>query len=172
MKCSLIFLTYVLFSLLYPGKSLAQSRDAMQKLRFLEGQWKGAAEAILGPGKKVNMVQTENVQMKLNDRVLLIEGTGREQGQVVFQALAVAAYDSLNRKYTMKAFRDNGQSTDAYLDVKGENWLEWGFNTERGKIRYTIRLNSKGQWHEVGEFSPNGGETWYKSFEMTLDKLK
>lgn len=158
------------FTLLVAYDGYAQTSEAMQKLSFLEGQWKGKAWVMTGPGKSMTLIQSENVQMKLNKQVLLIEGTGREKDQVVFQALAVVAYDSVNRKYTMKAYRDNGQATDAYLEVKGENWLEWGFTMARGMIRYTIKLNEMKQWHEIGEFSADG-KTWYKNFEMTLDKM-
>ncbi|KAA9356357.1 hypothetical protein [Larkinella humicola] len=171
MKKIVLSVFWLFFVIMMTFRTFAQTSDAMQKLSFLEGQWRGPARAMIGRGKELNLAQSENVQFKLNKRVLLIEGTGREQDKVVFQALAVAAYDSLNRKYSMKAYTAEGNATDAYLDVKGDNWLEWGFDVQRGKIRYTIKLNEKGQWHEIGEYSPDG-QKWYQNFEMTLDKLK
>jgi hypothetical protein len=35
------------------------------------------------------------------------------------------------------------------------------------RIRYTIRLDDKGRWFEIGERSTDGA-TWTKFFEMTL----
>jgi hypothetical protein len=38
-------------------------------------------------------------------------------------------------------------------------------------MRFTVRLNEKGQWFEVGEFSRDG-KAWQKFFEMTLERVK
>jgi hypothetical protein len=43
----------------------------------------------------------------------------------------------------------------------------WGLDTPGGRIRYTIRLDEKGRWLEIGERSPDGAD-WTKFFEMTL----
>jgi hypothetical protein len=54
----------------------------------------------------------------------------------------------------------------------GVNTLEWGLQiSERGRIRYTIELNEKGQWFEVGEMTQDG-QKWNKFFEMTLQRQK
>jgi hypothetical protein len=38
-------------------------------------------------------------------------------------------------------------------------------------MRYTITLNDRGQWFEIGEISCDGKE-WSKVFEMTLERVK
>ncbi len=51
-----------------------------------------------------------------------------------------------------------------------ENTLVWGFENPRaGTIRFTIKLNEKGQWFEIGEISRDG-KAWQKFFKMTLSR--
>lgn len=169
MKKALLVIIWGLCATALPAQD--SSKEAMEKLAFLEGEWTGKAWVSMGPGQESNLDQHEKVQMKLNGNVLLIEGTGRENGNIVFQALGLMSFNVRKNEYQFKAFRDNGLATDAYLIVKGEKWLEWGFEIPNGgKIRYIIKINEKGQWHELGEYSPDG-QRWFKSFEMTLDKL-
>ena len=37
-------------------------------------------------------------------------------------------------------------------------------------MRFTLHLNDKNQWVEIGEFSRDGNQ-WMKFMEMTLDKV-
>jgi hypothetical protein len=70
----------------------------------------------------------------------------------------------------MRAYRADGQRVDADVKV-APNEMVWGFDDPRiGRIRYTMRLNEKGQWHEVGEVSRDAGQSWFQFFEMTLDR--
>lgn len=47
----------------------------------------------------------------------------------------------------------------------------WGMETPMGKMRYTIRLDAQGRWHETGEGSRDG-QAWTQFFEMTLTKAR
>jgi hypothetical protein len=38
-------------------------------------------------------------------------------------------------------------------------------------LRFTIQLEPPGRWHEVGEISFDGGKKWFKSLEMTLERV-
>ncbi|MBD8488559.1 hypothetical protein IFO69_07380 [Echinicola sp. CAU 1574] len=144
--------------------------EAMKKLAFLEGKWEGKAMAMQGPGQQMNLDQHEDVSYKLGGKMLFIEGKGYQGDSLAFNAVAVITYNEWKEGYEMKAWRANGQSTDAYLKELGQDHFEWGFDIPQGgKIKYEISLNDQGQWHEVGQYSPNG-EKWYPSFEMTLDK--
>jgi hypothetical protein len=71
----------------------------------------------------------------------------------------------------VKAFRKGS----GYVDAKGEmkdGAFVWGFDPPQGgKVRFTLKLNDKGQWLETGEFSRDGKE-WMKMLEMTLDRVK
>ncbi len=154
------------------------NREAMKKLDYLAGKWKGEAKITLGPGGAKTLTQTEDVQFRLNGTVLLVEGVGRgklpdkdEEG-VLFNALGVMSFDAETKKYRIKAYRAEGQSTDAEL-TPTEKGFVWGFKEpKRGvEMKYTMTLTPKGEWSEVGEYTLDG-KTWTKFIEMTLTRVK
>lgn len=156
----------------------AANKAAMKKLDFLAGKWKGDATVVLGPQGKRAVKQTEDVQSRLGGQVLIIEGVGRgklpnrdEEG-IVFNALAVISYDAQARQYRMKAFRAEGLSVEPDITVSDRGFV-WSFKEpQRGThIKYTMTLTDKGEWHEVGAYSPDG-TAWTQFFEMTLTRVK
>jgi hypothetical protein len=170
--------------LLLPLAVAAQTPDPaqlaeMKKLDFLVGQWKGEGWIVLGPGQRRTFRQTENVQRKLDGLLLSIEGLGKgnvpgkAEEVTVHNAFAVVSYDSETKAFRFHAYSGDG-STVAYIDSEAQvsaKTLVWGFHHPRGgDIRFTITLNEKEQWLEVGEFSRDG-KTWQKFFEMTLNRV-
>lgn len=157
----------------------AQPSGPMVPLAFLAGEWEGEGWIVLGPDQRHNFVQHETVTPKLGGDVLLIEGVGRaaeDTSRVVHNALAVLAYDPAVERYLMRAFRADGpdgtQPVEADVTVEG-GALVWAFEApQAGRIRYTIREDEAGRWHEVGEISQDGGATWFPFFEMTLTKVE
>jgi hypothetical protein len=156
----------------------AANREAMKKLDYLTGKWKGDATVTQGPKGKMAIKQTEDVEYRLGGTVLLVEGkgTGQLPGQdkegLVFNALAVISYDAEAKRYAIKAYRAEGQSVDAILTLTDKGFA-WGFQEpKRGtQVRYVMTLTDKGEWHEVGEYSPDG-KAWTKFIEMTLTRVK
>jgi hypothetical protein len=161
-------------ALAQPQSDPAVGREAMAKLFNLVGRWEGEATVHLGPGKSHKVRQTEHVQSKLGGNVLLIEGTGYEKSAdgpeiVVFQALAVCAYDPISKSYSFHAFRDNGMSKVCSAELTNTG-LTWGFEDGRGgKIRYTISLAGD-TWSELGEYIADGQPS-RKIFEMTVKRI-
>jgi len=45
---------------------------AMRKLTFLVGKWEGEARLLRGPGEPILMTQSEEVQYKLDDLIMVI----------------------------------------------------------------------------------------------------
>ena len=166
---------------LLPGLVLAQTYDsaqieAMGKVSFLEGKWKGRGWVSFGKGKRRHFSQTEQVERKLGGSILAIEGKGMSleppggAPQLIHHAFAVVFYDSKEQRFRMHSFKD-GKFLDAEANVAEDGSFIWGFDLpQRGRIRFTIRLNEDGQWSEIGEFSKDG-KKWYQNFEMTLDRL-
>lgn len=150
--------------------------EEMKRLDFLVGRWEGEGWIALGPGGRHTFRQTESVERKLGGAALLIEGVGRskdpaDSGAVVHNAFAVVSYDRKAGAYRWYALRAGGEPVDAQLKVS-ENTMIWGApGSGGGEMRFTVRLNEKGQWFEVGEFSRDG-KAWQKFFEMTLDRVK
>src|SRR5262249_28174629 len=79
--------------------------DAMKKLDWMVGQWKGEARIEFAPGQQRTLTQTETVKSKLGGLVLLIEGSGtmklpgREEEVPVFGALTAVSYDEKAKRY-------------------------------------------------------------------------
>ena len=153
-------------------KSKDVQRREMAKLDWIVGRWKGSGWIQMGPQGRREFTQTETIESKLDGLVLVIEGLGKakENGSTVHTALAFASYDPRANKFRWHAFTPEGQiETEAKV---GANTLEWGFEIpQRGRMRYTITKNEKGEWFEIGEMSQDN-QTWRKFFEMTLRKEK
>jgi len=144
----------------------------MKKLDWLVGRWKGAGWVQMGPQGRHEFTQTETIESKLDGLVLVIEGLGKKKsdGSTVHTALAFVSYDHRANTFRWHAFTPEGQiDTEAKV---GTGTLEWSLQIpQRGRMRYTITRNEKGEWFEIGEMSQED-QTWRKFFEMTLRKEK
>ncbi len=153
----------------------AQQQEAMKKLNFLLGEWKGESWMEFVPGQKYASVGTETIQSKLGGLLLVVEGVhkrkGDDKGEVVHGAYGVISYDEKAKRYRIQAYTHRGSYTEAEVKV-GDGQLEWGFNIPKfGDVRYTITVNEKGQWFEIGEVSTDGKQ-WRRIFEMKLERVK
>jgi hypothetical protein len=150
------------------------SLPQMQKLSWLVGSWKGTGTIVLGPNEKREFVQVEDVQTKLGGIVITIDGLGvdkDDEERVVHQAFGVINYDVKSGKYGFKPYLADGRTVDAKV-VVSDNKFEWSMEAAKGvEIRYTITLSEKGEWHEVGEMSRDGGKAYFKFFEMDLEMV-
>jgi hypothetical protein len=151
-------------------------RDAMKKLDFLVGEWKGESWSEFVPGKRQTSQGTETVQSKLDGLLLTMEGVHRrktddkEEGKITHSAFAVTSYDEKAKQYRVQAYTSRGQYVEAQAKV-AEKRLEWGFKIpEFGDVRYTVTIDDKGRWFETGEVSQDGKE-WRRFFEMTLERV-
>jgi hypothetical protein len=160
---------FLLLFFLQKAQAQMTSMEAMGKLSFLVGEWEGNAKAMTGPGKVQLIDQHENVQLRLGGQILVIEGMGYQQGELVFNAMALVTFDTETQQYEMQSWLASGEKTNAYFKELSPENFEWGFPLPNGQIRYFISLDEEGRWKENGEFSPDG-KNWYPSFEMLLTK--
>lgn len=177
---SLIGLIMLLSAQNFSGQShnsSAVQTEAMKRLDFLVGEWKGEGWTEFVPGKRGTASITEKAQSKLGGLVLLIEGLGttrapgKQEDVVVHNAMAVLWYDHPAKLYRLRSFLADGRAVDAEAKFIGEAF-QWGFRSPYGgNIRYTIKLTEKGEWFEIGEMSEDGN-TWRKFHEMTLQRVK
>ena len=173
-----LYLLAVVTVSLSPALSLAQApaaaqRDAMKKLDFLVGAWKGEGWMEFAPGQRRTFRGTEIVQRKLDGLLLTIEGVHRSQvggaarEVVVHSAFTVLSYDEKAKRYRFQAYTARGNNEDTEAKV-ADRQLVWGMTVPQfGKVRYTITRDDKGRWFEVGEVAQDG-KAWRKFFEMTL----
>ena len=154
-----------------PASRDVQRRE-MKKLDWFVGHWKGTGWIEMGPQGRHEFTQTETIEAKLDGLVLVIEGSGKakEDGSTVHAALAFVSYDHRANKFRWHAFTAEGQmDTEAKV---GTDTLEWTLDIpQRGRMRYTITRNEKGEWFEIGEMI-HEDQTRHKFFEMTLRKQK
>jgi len=151
--------------------------EAMKKLDFLLGEWRGEGWTEFVPGRRGTASITEKAQSKLGGLVLMIEGLGTtkvpgtQQERVVHNAMAVLWYDDQAGLYRMRSFLADGRAVDAEAKFIGEAF-QWGFQSPvSGSVRYTVKLTDKGEWFETGEMSQDG-KTWRQFHEMTLQRVK
>jgi len=170
-----IFLVIGVFTLSAKAQapSPAMQIEEMKKVNFLIGEWRGEGWIRLTQNNRETVKQSETVQSKLGGVTMVIEGLGKStdgKERIVHNALAVISYDIQKKVHRVSTYQANGQAIEAEAKV-GNNTLEWGFKSERGTVRFTIKLTEKGEWNEVGDFSPDGKD-WFKFMEMTLQRVK
>ena len=152
----------------------ASAAEAMRRLAFLHGTWRGEGVTTMRPGQEERAAVLETAHPRLDGAVLVFEGLGWKgtEGaadyQVVHRALGVVSYDERRGGWALRAYRGGGW-VDADVTV-GDGELVWAFDQPgAGRIRYTIRVDEQGRWHEVGDMSPDG-QRWHRFFEMRLTR--
>ncbi len=151
-----------------PTKATDAQREAMRKLSFLVGRWKGPVTVVRGPGEPLHLTQTENVESRLDGLVLLIEGKSTAaDGSAPFEALATIAFDEATHTYRFRAYNE-GHYLDTELSVLSDGF-SWGFAAGPAHIVNTMHLTGKGLWQETTEVAV-GDNPARKSVEMLLDR--
>ena len=144
------------------------NRAAIERLKFMEGTWRGTAWMLRG-SERIQTDMVESVERKLGGTVLLVQGQGTvaEPGarRTVHDALAVISFDPRSGSYAMRSYIGSGQSGDFAVTL-----VDGGVSRTRevpgGRIRNTARYTAD-EWHEVGEFSRDG-TSWTQVMELKL----
>lgn len=140
---------------------------AIKELNFIVGDWEGEGWHLIN-GKRETSRVTESVRVMAGGTVLAIQGQGKDaEGMVVHDAFAVVAYDAKAKEYKFRSFLSTGTTGEFKATVK-DGVLVWEIPAER-PIRYTVKLDDKGRWFEIGEVNL-GGQGRMRFFEMTLTK--
>ncbi len=150
--------------------SVEAKKAEMKKLEMLAGQWKGSGWIQQGQTRET-FTGTETVQKKLDGHTLLVEGSFKNpEGKPAHQTLAILSCNDKMTGYNFATYLANGITGIQDFKVVGDHF-EWGFEIPNtGTVRYTIKADSD-VWFEIGEFSRDG-KSWFKNFEMKLDRVK
>lgn len=161
------YLIALIFFLGFTLNTSAQSND-FEHLKPLVGNWSGSGWSRTPDGKIEKFNQTEKIELKLKDNILVINGIGKnpESGEITFEAFAIV-YKEASGEYKMTAHTQEGGHTLASFSVE-PNKFSWWFDVPGGTIKYDAEF-SDDSWTEKGNFSPDG-QQWYPFFEMTLTK--
>ena len=176
MKNLMIILVAFSTFLSVSAQSPEVAREKMKPFESWVGHWKGEGSMRMGPGEPKKSAVDETILRKLDGTVVLVEGIGKsinESGNEVVShhALGILAYDQTKNEYQFSSYLVDGHMTDAWFTIEGDNRYQWGFDTPRGKIRYSITLDPvEKTWSEIGEFSADGNN-WMQFFTMDLIKV-
>jgi hypothetical protein len=147
-----------------PPSPSAARVAAQRRLDFLEGDWSGEGWMQMGP-RRTTFTSHETVTREAGGLVLLVKGRHLAGERVVHDALGIVAAND-DGTYTFTSWLANGLS-----GVHAGEWKDgafvWRMDTPAGRVRYTIRLDDQGRWHETGDrLGDDGRATPF--FEMML----
>jgi hypothetical protein len=149
--------------------NLDSQKAAMQKLAFLGGTWAGQGW-VVGSKGRIEFRQTEDIRVLQDGLLLSIEGRGFPKpsdpsGKPAFQANALVSFNDGDGTYRFYSFA-LGHSGTFPAELLDQQVLRWS----PGPVRYTIRVDPRGHWHETGE-APDGKGGFRQFFEMDLDHV-
>lgn len=151
-----------------PAQLIAAQREAMVRLSFMDGVWRGPAWIMLATGEKHALTQTERIGPFLEGSVKVIEGRGYDSdGKVGFNAFATISYSPTTRAYTMRSYAQ-GNVGDFVLTPTADGFT-WEIPAGAMTIRYTATVKD-GAWREVGDRIMPGKEP-IRFFEMNLKRV-
>ena len=151
-----------------PATLIKSQREAMLRLAFMDGVWRGAAWTLLPSGVKHTITQTERIGPFLDGSVKVIEGRGYDpDGKVTFNAFGTISYNPATRAYTLHSYAQ-GQVGDFALTPSADGYV-WEIPAGPMTIRYTAVIKD-GAWREVGDRIMPGKEP-VRFFEMNLKRL-
>jgi hypothetical protein len=165
-KLTLIFTLLFISGLSHAQKveTDKEAKDAISKLEFIVGDWAGAGWVMGRDGQKNAFTQTEAIKFKLDGTAILIEGLGKNNGEITHNALAIVSYNKSAKNYNFSSFLSTGRGGVFKAELLDNKFYLY----PNENMRYIIFLNEKKQWYETGEMKR--GNDWFQFFEMTLDK--
>lgn len=149
--------------------SSPERAEAMKKLAFMNGVWRGPASGMSPEGNRFEVTQTERIGPMLDGDVIVIEGRGYQpDGAVGFNAFAIVSWDQRANKYEFRSYAHGHAGTfEMKLTDTGFVWeVPAGPDAV---MRYTATVQEN-HWHEVGEYVSAGTEP-RPMFEMHLERI-
>lgn len=139
------------------------------------GTWRGTVTAMGRDGQWHMGVAVERARWNLAGTAIIVEGYGYSEDPatgertVRHDALGVIEHDAAAgapRFYARRAgapFESHTLQADPDTGV-----MTWSPKSPQGvTIRFTLTITDR-RWHEVGEMSPDGGQTWNRFLESDM----
>jgi len=150
-----------------PGPRIAAQAEAMKKLAFMDGVWRGPAWTMT-PGGRHEVTQAERIGPLLGGSVKVVEGRGyNADGSTGFNALGIISFEPATGAYSMRSYA-MGQAGDFKLTPTADGYV-WEIPAGPMTIRYTAVIKD-GAWREVGERVMDGRPA-AQFFEMNLKRV-
>jgi hypothetical protein len=151
-----------------PAALIAAQRDAMVRLAYMDGVWRGPAWTVLPSGEKHAFTQTERIGPFLDGSVKVIEGRGYDpDGKVTFNAFGTISFNPATKVYTLHSHA-MGNVGDFVLALTPDGYT-WDIPAGPMTIRYTAVIKD-GEWREVGDRILPGKDP-VRFFEMNLRRV-
>jgi hypothetical protein len=151
-----------------PTVLIAAQRDAMLRLAYMDGVWRGPAWTILASGEKRTFTQTERIGPFLDGSVKVIEGRGYDpDGKVTFNAFGTISFNPATKAYTLHSHA-MGNVGDFVLALTSDGYT-WDIPAGPTTIHYTAVIKD-GAWSEVGDRIVPGKDP-VRFFEMNLRRV-
>jgi hypothetical protein len=151
-----------------PTVLIAAQRDAMLRLAYMDGVWRGPAWTILASGEKRTFTQTERIGPFLDGSVKVIEGRGYDpDGKVTFNAFGTISFNPATKAYTLHSHA-MGNVGDFVLALTSDGYT-WDIPAGQTTIHYTAAIKD-GAWSEVGDRIVPGKDP-VRFFEMNLRRV-
>jgi hypothetical protein len=151
-----------------PAALIAAQRDAMVRLAYMDGAWRGPAWIILPSGEKQTMTQTERIGPFLDSSVRVIEGRAYDQdGKVLFNAFGTISFNPATKVYALHSHA-MGYVGDFALTLTPDGYT-WDIPAGPMTIHYAAVIKD-GVWHEVGDRMMPGKDP-VRFFEMTVKRV-
>jgi hypothetical protein len=167
-----------------PALAIAQAPPAMgtppqlSLLTKLVGEWEGEATAVMGPGAKHTVRQTERVEAVAGGTAFAIRGRGYEtmasgKEEITFDAFGMIYLDHDHvtpriRTWTMQG----GNFADPEFTLRATGYTWFLRDPRAGLIKYEMSFDAEGRWVETGAVTQDDGKTWFPIFEMRLKRTK
>ncbi|MGV3709057.1 MAG: hypothetical protein ACO1Q7_09455 [Gemmatimonas sp.] len=162
----------------HPPVSTMESPAALSLFAKLVGEWEGEATAVMGPGARHVLRQTERVEPVAGGTAFAVRGRGFEKmangvEQMTFDAFGVIYLDHDHVTPRMRTFTmQGGNWADPEFTLTADTY-SWTMRDPRaGLIKYDMLFDREGRWIETGALSRDNGVTWMPIFEMKLKRVK
>jgi hypothetical protein len=150
-----------------PGPRIAAQTEAMKKLAWMDGTWRGPAWTVTQTGKH-EVTQAERIGPLLGGSIKVAEGRGyNPDGSTGFNALGVISFEPSTGAYSMHSYA-MGQAGDFKLTPTADGYI-WEIPAGPMTLRYTAVIKD-GAWREIGERVMDGRPP-VQFFEMNLKRL-
>ena len=147
--------------------AIAAQQEAMKKLDWMDGKWRGPAVSQSPQGEH-RVTQTERIGGFLDGTLKLVEGKGyNADGSTGFHAFGVVTYDPATKRYWMTSSAQGRSGKFALTPT--DNGYKWEIPAGPATIRYTATL-AEGKWTEVGDYVA-AGQPPRRFFTMTLTRI-
>lgn len=139
----------------------------MQALKWITGKWQGTVSILGADGTRQEYIQTVEFTPKLKNSVFQFAEAASLGQDTIFQNIGMLGYDALKSKYTILAYTNGGIQMEADVEVQDKKMIR-RVPVAGNLLRYTITLNEKEQWHQVGEGSGVPARTGLTSSNPSL----